>query len=170
MPLSPEELARFISTVDTLTLEMRVHEEKLVATNKRSARAQNVATIGVAVGIFGVVVGLGGILAGLTARATADDLKQARRDGRVATCIQSNLQTQRTREALLSGVSVLTQPDARRGAAEQTALDRFVVEYGRKVDASLPYRDCSERGIEAYYRHPPDDPALGRMTTTTLKR
>lgn len=167
MPLSPEDLSRFISTVDALTLEMRVHEEKLMAANRRSARAQNVATIGVVVGIVGVVVGIGGAIFGLTAQSTTEDLKQARRDGRIATCVQSNLQTQRTREALLSGVSVLTQPDPRRSNTEQAAVDRFVVEYGRKVDGSLPYRDCSERGIDIYYQHPPADPALGRVTTTT---
>lgn len=167
MPLTPDELGQFITTIDQLTREMRVHEQLLETTNKRSRWAQKVAIIGVGVGLTGLAVGIGGIIFGVAAQATADDLAESRRESQVSACIQANETTERTRDALIAGVSVLTQPDARRTDAQQASVDRFVVEYTRHVDGALPFRDCSRRGIDAYYANPPVDPALGGATTTS---
>lgn len=163
MPLTPEELARFIDKTDELTREMQVHEQELRITSRRSERARNVATIGVVAALIGTAVGLGGILIGAGARGTADDLATTRKETQISSCVQANVGTQRTREALVKGVSILSLPDPKRTDAQQAGIDRFVTEYTHSVDAALPYRDCSERGIKLYYANPPDDPALGSV-------
>lgn len=168
MPLSPEELERFIGTIDQLTAEMRTHEKMLETANRRAAWAKKAAIVGVAVGIAGTVVGFGGLIFGVGAQASTDDLAATRKESQVSSCVQANETTQRTRDALIRGVSVLTQPDPRRGPNEQASVDRFVVQYTRGVEAALPFRDCSIRGIRSYYENPPTDPALGGATTTTV--
>lgn len=172
MTLKSEDLASLVSTIEVLNTEVAGLRLALVNADKRARWARSVAIVGVAVGILGVAVGVGGVLVGASAKATARDLAANRRENSVASCVQANLTTQRTREALIAGVSVLTQPNTNRTDAGQASVDRFVVEYTRKVEAQLPYRDCSEKGVRAYYENPPADPALGApssvsSTTTT---
>jgi hypothetical protein len=161
MPLSPEELHSLVGTLDSLKSEMTNLRIALATADKRARWARSVAIVGVVVGIVGGSVGLGGVVVGVSARATADDLAQTRKESQVASCVQSNLTTQKTRSALIAGVSVLTQPNPNRGPNEQAGVDRFVVEYTRNVHSALPYRDCSAEGINRYYENPPVDPALG---------
>ena len=168
MPLNPEDLHSLVTTIEVLNTEVAGLRIALVNADKRARWARSVAIVGVVAGIIGGAVGLGGVIVGANAKATAEDLAETRRETQVSACIQANLTTQRTRDALIDGVSVLTQPDPRRGDAEQAAVDRFVVEYTRKVNAALPYRDCSPGGIRSYYSHPPIDPALGTATSSTV--
>lgn len=150
----PEFLQNLIASIDKLTVEMHAHKDQLRITDRRSKWARSSAAVGLVVGAVGVAVGLGGLKYG-------HDLASSRRDAQESGCVQANLTTQRIREALAAGVSVLTQPNPSRGEQEQAAVDRFVVEYTNHVNSALPYRDCSDRGIDAYYDHPPVDPALG---------
>ena len=167
MPLNPEELHQLVGTIDGLGREITGLRVALVTADKRSRWARSVAIVGVVAGIIGGAVGIGAVLVGMSARATAHDLADSRREAQVSGCVQANLQTQRTRDALVAGVSVITQPDPRREPAQQAAVDRFVVEYTRNVNNALPYRDCSPGGIKSYYQHPPVDPALQFATTST---
>lgn len=170
MPLSPDEYQHLFEAMDTLKGEMTGLRLALVTTDKRARWSRSVAIVGVVVGIVGGAVGLGGVAVGVSAGATADDLASSRREQQQSSCVQANLTTQRTREALIAGVSVLTQPDPRRGANEQASVDRFVVEYTRHVNSALPFRDCRPEGLTAYFENPPIDPALGSgigLTTTT---
>lgn len=170
MPLNPSELQALVSTIDVLNAEVAGLRQVMVHADKRAKWARSVAIVGVVAGIIGGAVGIGGVVVGASAQATADDLAAARQESLVSGCVQSNLQTQRTREALIAGVSVLTQPDPRRSEAERIALDRFAIEYTRTVNNALPYRDCSPGGIRSYYAHPPTDPALagGPVTSSTV--
>lgn len=169
MPLTPDELHEFITHLDELSREIATHRALLAVTDRRSRWAKKVAAIGVIIGVLGIMVGAGAVSVGASARATAHDNAAIRKEQQVAACIQANLNTQRTREALIAGVSVLTQPDPRRTPNEQAGVDRFVVEYTGHVNGALPFRDCSAKGILSYYANPPADPALGAgVTTTTL--
>lgn len=167
MPLTPDELHHLVDTIEGLGREMTSLRVALATTDRRARWSRSVAIIGVVAGIIGGAVGLGGVAVGVSARATADDLAKTRKDAQISGCVQSNLAIQRTRDALTAGVSVLTQPDPRRGEVEQARVDRFVIEYSKHVNNALPYRDCSEGGIAAYYENPPVDPALGSGLTTT---
>lgn len=170
MPLTPDELHALVDTIDSVKSEMTGLRIALVTADKRARWARSVAIVGVVAGIIGGAVGFFGVAVGVSAGATADELAATRKESQVSACVQANLTTQRTRDALVAGVSVLTQPDPRRGANEQAAVDRFVVEYTRHVNRALPYRDCSADGIASYYENPPTDPALGvgASTTTTV--
>lgn len=167
MPLTHDELDELIVKLDELGDQMVDHRAALVVADRRSRRARLTATVGVVAGIIGGVVGAGGVIVGASAQATADALADSRRETQQAACVQANLTNQRTRDALIAGVGVLAAPDPRRTEAEQARVDRFVVEYTASVQRALPYRDCSKRGIELYYEHPPDDPALGEPPATT---
>lgn len=167
MPLSADELHHLIDKLNELSADMATHRAALQVADRRSRRARLTATVGVVAAVIGGVVGAGGVIVGASAQTTADDLAQSRRETQQSSCVQANLTNQRTRQALIDGVEVVAAPDARRTEAEQARVDRFVVAYTAKVNAALPYRDCSRRGIEAYFAHPPDDPALGAATTTT---
>ena len=167
MPLSPEDANALVSTIDVLNTEVAGLRIALISADRKARRGQTVGTVGVVVGIIGGAVGFFGVLVGANARATAEDLAEARKESQVSGCVQANLSTQRTREALKSGVSILSQPDPRRSDAGQASVDRFVIEYSGKVDAALPFRDCSPDGIRAYYDRPPIDPALSTGPTTS---
>lgn len=172
MPLTPDELVKLVSAIDILNTEVSGLRFAMINADKRAKWARSVAIIGVVAGIIGLTVGFIGVTVGASAQSTADDLAATRTETQISSCIQANVSTQRTKEALKSGVSVLTQPDPRRDSAAQASLDRFIVEYSAKVDAALPFRDCSPRGIAAYFARPPADPALGSglVPTTTTTR
>lgn len=170
MPLNPDELHHLLETIDALKGEITGLRLILGTADRRSRWARSVAVVGVVVGIIGGAVGLIGVAVGVAAQDTADTNAKVRKETQISACVQANLTTQRTRDALIAGVSVLTQPNPNRGANEQASVDRFVVEYSRHIQAALPYRDCSAGGISAYYANPPIDPALGGLvvpTTTT---
>lgn len=172
MNLKPEELASLVSTIEVLNTEVAGLRVALLNADKRARWARSVAVIGVVAGIVGATVGIGGVLVGASAKATARDLAATRRENTVASCVQANLTTQRTREALIAGVSVVAQPNPNRTEAESASVDRFVTDYTRNVEGKLPYRDCSQHGVDSYYENPPADPALGfpssiSSTTTT---
>ena len=167
MPLTPEELDVLVHKIDESNHEMARLSARLSTADKRARWARSVAIVGVVAGIIGGAVGAGGVIVGASAQATADDLAESRRETQQSSCVQANVTNHRTRQALIAGVQVLAAPDPRRTEAEQARVDRFVVEYTNSVSASLPYRDCSRRGIDLYFAHPPDDPALGVSTITT---
>lgn len=169
MPLSPDELHSLVGTIDALKGEMTGLRLALITADRRARWARSVAIVGVVVGIIGGAVGAGGVVVGASAQDTADTNTRNRKESQIASCVQANLTNQRTRDALIAGVSVLTQPDPRRGEIEQARVDRFVVEYSRHINAALPYRDCSPGGIVAYYKNPPIDPALEAGVTTTTR-
>ena len=167
MPLTPDELHTLVDTLDDVEKEMTGLRIALATTDRRSRWSRSVAVVGVVAGIIGGAVGIGGVVVGASAQATADDLATTRTEAQVSACVQDNLATRRTRDALIAGVSVLAQPSPTRGPNEQASVDRFVVEYTRHISNALPFRDCSPGGIASYYEHPPVDPALGAGLTTT---
>jgi hypothetical protein len=170
MPLTPDELHELVATIDGLGREITGLRVALVTADKRSRWARSVAIVGVVAGIIGGAVGVGGVVVGASAQATADDLAASRKEAQVSGCVQANLQTQRTRDALIAGVSVLTGPNPQRDSDEQARVDRFFLEYSNNIKAALPFRDCSPGGIKSYYEHPPIDPALsvGPITSSTV--
>ena len=143
--------------------EMQAVKEQLRAANTKSALAKNVAVIGMIIGVLGVAVGAGGLIYAERANDTADEvhtlqIERAREqiENRIVSCIQQNVQTNRMRKALVSGVSVLVPPE---GPSER--LTQFIESYTANVNDALPFRDCSPRGIETYFESPPGDPAAG---------
>lgn len=166
MPLTPEELAHLMVKMDELGHEMAVHGAALKVTDRRSRWARTVGTIGVIAGIIGGVVGAGGVLVGASARATAEDVADARREAQVGSCIQANVTTERSREALVNGLLAILPPGQEPTEKQQEIVDR----YTKQVEEALPFRSCSPAGIEAYLRNPPADPATVQTSSTTITR
>lgn len=161
---------RLISTIDALSRDIAGHKDALVVADRRSRWARTASVVGILVGIIGIAVGTGGAIFGASAQATADDLARSRQEGRVAGCVQGNITTQRTRAALVAGVSVLAAPNQGRSESGQAAVDEFVRRYTAQIEQALPYRDCSARGIDIYYDHAPTDPATVQTSSTTITR
>jgi hypothetical protein len=111
-----------------------------------------------------LLAALGAVIIGARARTTASDLSSFvsateidRAQARVSACVQANVLTERQRTAMVSGLRAIAPPGTL-SATSQAALDKYATE----VEAQLPYRDCSPAGIVAYYKNPPDDPAVKR--------
>lgn len=165
MPLTPEELHQLIEKLDVVSEEMATHGAKLAVTDQRSRKARSTATVGVIAAIIGLAVGAGGILVGASARATADDINASRRESRESSCIQANVTTKANREALVNGLLAVFPPGQELSENQKKVVER----YSAQVEEALPYRDCSEKGVNAYFRDPPVDPALPPTSTTTTR-
>lgn len=162
MPLTPEEFSTLIHSIDVLNTEVSGLRAAMLNADKRARWARSVAIIGVVAGIVGGAVGLGGVMVGADAQRTADDIETSRREASVSSCVQQNVQTERTRSAFVAGVSVLAQPtDPPRSAASQERVEEFVRTYTASIEQKLPYRDCSKEGITNYLKNPPPDPNRG---------
>lgn len=164
MPLTSEELSALIAKLDEVTAEMVDHGARLEVTDKRSRKASNTARVGIIVGIIGACVGIGGVLVGVEARATAEELAKSRRESQASGCVQANITTQANRAALVQGLLAIIPPGQEPTESQQEIVRR----YTSQVEAALPFRDCSERGLAAYYDHPPADPALRTATSSTV--
>jgi len=134
---------------------------QLAGANKRSAAAKNVAMIGIVAAVVGLAIGAGGLVYADKAQDTADDvarIQDERRaeqaESRIASCIQQNVNTERTRKALIDGVSILAN-----GGEASPRAEEFVAAYTTRVERALGYRDCTPAGIAAYFDKPPGDPA-----------
>lgn len=128
-----------------------------------------------------ITLALGGLLAGVVLltgaglylragvvsnRATADraaaavrQVEQDRVERSRGSCVQFNVNQHNTREAEIVGLvntfTPLVPPD------RQGQLEFFAASLRANVEILLPYRDCSDAGIEAFLKEPPSDPALG---------
>lgn len=162
MPLTPDELNTLVHSIDVLNAEVSGLRAAMINADRRARWARSVAIVGVVAGIIGGAVGLGGVIVGASAQQTADDIEVSRREVSVSSCVQANVQTQRTRAAFVAGVAVLAQPsDPPRSAIAQERVEEFVRTYTASVEQKLPYRDCSKEGIANYLRSPPPDPNKG---------
>lgn len=162
MPLTPDELNTLVHSIDVLNTEVSGLRAAMINADRRARWARSVAIVGVVAGIIGGAVGLGGVMVGASAQRTADDIEVSRQEAGVSSCVQANVQMERTRAALVAGVSVLAQPsDPPRSAAAQERIDEFVRTYTASVEQKLPFRDCSREGIANYLKNPPPDPNKG---------
>lgn len=94
---------------------------------------------------------------------------EAKTDARYAACIGFNQEQRGDRNAQLNGILVvigvaepgdLTAEDRARIAARLPAKQRERFEaYEQQAALDNPFRDCTDAGIEDYYKHPPRDPA-----------
>lgn len=114
-----------------------------------------------AVVVLAMVVLSGGVLYN---RAIADDaahavrqVEQDRVERSRGSCIQFNVNQHNTREAIVQGLvetfRPLTTPD------KLGQLEFFAASLRANVEILLPYRDCSDAGVEAFLKEPPQDPA-----------
>lgn len=160
------DLGGFLEKIDLLSLNLTTTRTELAETRKdlegteeRLDDALDKARRARLIALIGILTAAAGVWAGVSGRATANDLAAARKDNRRAACIQANVQTQKTRSALVAGVKILDVPDPGRSPERQAGLEKFLTDYGQAVSAALPYRDCSEAGLTRYYDHAPSDPA-----------
>lgn len=158
----PLDFNSLVASLGRAAGEMEGLRDQLAAANRKSASAKNVALIGIAVGVLGVAVGAGGLVYADNAHETADAVAEIqdriiadRTEARIVSCIQQNVTTERTRNALVAGVSALAPEN---GAAPER-LVAFIAQYTEAVEKALPYRRCDPKGIEAYFATPPGDPA-----------
>lgn len=151
-PGSPPDLRRLIGVINDLAQKLEDNKTALAIADRRARWARVVAYVGIATGSVGIVYGIG-------AKGTADDIQASRREASTSGCVQANVSTERTRGALVAGVSVLSAPSPGRTAEDQAALDTFIKQYTDEVERVLPFRDCSDAGIARYINHPPADPA-----------
>jgi hypothetical protein len=151
----PEQVERLIATSERLSGELAAHKRQLAVTDKRAKYAKAASIVGMFVGIIGIAVGV-------QAWSTAHDLDQLvetrqreTTEARISSCVQFNVQRAETRAAMKLALGSLVPTTA-------TEQQRLALEtYGKSVDLGLPYRNCSPEGIEAYFKSPPKDPAIG---------
>lgn len=94
------------------------------------------------------------------AQQAIDQLNADRAKNSRGSCIQYNVQQQQRRDGnvhlLIEGFRPL--------ATTPESMQKLVELEGRLIEiaaATWPYRDCSDAGIEAFLKNPPQDPAAG---------
>lgn len=167
--MSPE-FSRFDDTVTRLEATLREHrvemetvEGDLRANERATSSANRVAMVATVAAIVGVVVGLVGIGVAVDGRSTANTVRGIqkaqiadRKDARTSSCVQANVATKSNRAALVDALIAVLPPGTTPTEAQQAIVER----YRAQVEESLPYRDCSDKGIADYFEDPPADPAI----------
>lgn len=115
--------------------------------------------------ILAIVVGCVGIFLAVTARQTADKAQTAvaqaeasRAEARVSSCEQFNEQQKRSiagNDAQVREVFRSLTSDDDLSESELKALDQLFKDHDAVIAAAFPMRDCTERGIDAFFD---DDP------------
>lgn len=157
----PTQLTRIEAVLTALNTRTSSLLGELRRIDQRTTSAKRAAAVGVIVGAVSVSVAIGALAYGLDARATAQDIVEARREALTSGCIQANITTDRERSALVSALVALVPPGQALTPTQQATVDRYRAE----VIGRLPYRDCTQAGIDEYLSHPPGDPATAPPTT-----
>lgn len=84
------------------------------------------------------------------------ELAQLKKDGDKASCIAANVGRAAIRETVKDSLLALVPA----GTVLDDEQELRIVLYNERVDAGLPFRDCSPTGIEAWLLDQPPDPAL----------
>ncbi len=90
-------------------------------------------------------------------RDLIDDINASRQARNVSICIQTNVQIEGTRNALIGGADGLLSISTQFTPEQIRTIHDT---YAAAVEAELPYRDCSPDGIAKYLEDPPADPAV----------
>lgn len=82
------------------------------------------------------------------------ELVRLRDENNVANCIAANVGRDAVRKAVEASLLALVPAGTTLTAEQQARVDL----YNAKVEAGLPFRDCSPGGIKAFLEHQPPDP------------
>jgi hypothetical protein len=153
----PENTPASMAQIDQLTTLID-HDlvPSLAATRKvveRSAKRSRIAFILSGISIV-LILMAGGVV--LQNRDAIHDANELRDEILLISCVQDNVSTQKDRDALVGSLITLADDPNKLTTEEQALVDA----YSKRVEELLPFRDCSEDGIEAYYNNLPPDPAL----------
>lgn len=85
-----------------------------------------------------------------------DELLRLRSESNKAICVSTNVTRASTREAIKDSLLELVPDDTPLTADQEARINV----YNQSVDSHLPFRDCSEEGIEAFLANRQPDPAL----------
>lgn len=88
------------------------------------------------------------------ARFEADRVDRSR-----GSCAQFNVNQRNQRDAIVNGLIDTFRPLVTPEKGDQ--FRQFSADLRANVDRQLPFRDCSDAGIEEFLRNPPPDPASG---------
>lgn len=158
--IPPADITEMLTTMDRLSEEIRalrkelgeqreLHTRELHTMNVR-ARRMKILTI-----ILALLVIVGCVFT-YQNRKTLEDFHTQRTESRRGACIQFNVTTQGQRTALHNALLTFVPDPDNMTAEQKTSLTKF----DDAVENALPYRDCSDDGIDAYYSDPPPDPAV----------
>lgn len=126
---------------------------------RRSNRKRATVAIVLAFVVFAAVIGT--LVWSVRSNGDRIDAQNAdRRDRSRGSCIQFNVQQDRDREAIVRGVIDGLKPVVTSEEGAQF-LEAFEPSLRVSVVAQLPYRDCSQAGIDAFLQNPPPDPNGG---------
>lgn len=159
MPNTPPtrgDLANVVIALDHL--EGRIDEAK--QQSKQTAdRTRNLAAVAIAAACLGILVGVAGILAAQKAQDAVDEVNRQRAENIVTACNRFNEEVAVNHngivDELVEFVAFLGQdqtPEDPRTPDEQALIDRLVGQRQAEFASRMVrYRDCSDRGIAAYY-------------------
>jgi hypothetical protein len=148
-PISTGQLDDLIGAIKALQGELsatRVVVEKSVK-NSRTARVLSIISIALFLVSFGLFV---------SNYKTIHSIDRVRDEARVVACVQENVGIASERVAISESIVALAPP----GTVFTPDQEARIAAYGDLVDKLLPFRDCSDEGIAAYYADLPEDPAL----------
>lgn len=160
-----------LATLELLTRRVTVAESIINAINRILVALAVVAAIALATSLIMVPVVLQTRHTADVARSAASQAQKAidqaevdRKANKVGSCIQFNINQENTREAIINGLVNTFRPLVQPG--READFEKFAKSLRENVEGLLPYRDCSDDGIERFLKNPPVDPAV--TTTTTV--
>lgn len=147
-PPTMEQVDRLIHTIGDLQLELAATRAVVERQYSRTRTAILLSVLATAL----VFLSGGLVISNYQAtRATT----QIRDEARIVTCVQENVGILNTRVAISDSIVALVPP----GEVLTFEQEQRVAAYSARVTELLPFRDCSDEGIESYYDHLPEDPA-----------
>lgn len=154
----PDKTPISIAQAEGLTGDMSALSRKLDHHRRDLARYRRAVQI-LTVTLFVVgVVAVVAAVAAYRAREATEAANQSRQDARESACVQSNVATDKARKALTNSILVLVPGAKTPDDLNPEQRERYDA-YEASVTAALPYRDCTQSGIEEFYDNPPADPA-----------
>lgn len=175
MPLSAEELATLVESIQSLGPEVRhlqeemrgdrsSREEETVSRDLQTRKLRLLTVVAVIAASLGLLVGAIGIFQARDARKAADQAQnaidavtQARNEARVVACQSDNDHVTGTNNlvvAMEGVIALVNAPNPDRTPEQQTQIDKFIQDSIAELEtAREDLRDCSPEGIDAYYNH-----------------
>lgn len=161
----PNDFGRFFERIDSLTLDMVDLKTSLVKTresvdrvDERAGQMRKVGWASLGTGLVSLIVAALALIGAGNTRQDADDRADEQAQARVSACIQFNAQRQELRETFVGSLVAIMDLNPPDTPEEDQRRSTIVSTYRGTVEAQLPYRDCSDGGIDRYLSNPPADP------------
>lgn len=166
LPPTQGQIAELLASMGVLSEEMDHLRLELHRANLRTRIAKFAA-------ISAILLTLVAGWLAVEARHQTDEITDYRANAQVASCIQTNNLIVGIRggivQAGIAGIVTFAPDPEHLTADEQVKLAAYAAALAQGAEDAVPFRDCSEEGLAAYYSATPTDPATQPTVPITIR-